>query len=102
VSAFETNLVAIRLQGGTYGVASQTIAHVDSDALRRDGLLHDVSSDGGYIDEGAVVERDAFSNYLLPESNPWHGAAKTWYRDLPQHVVFILVHRAEWESGLGD
>lgn len=102
MSAFETNLVAISLLGGTYRVVAQTIAPIDTPALRRDKLLHNVSSDAGYIDEGALLERRDFERYLLPESDPQHFAAKRWYLSLPADVAFIVVHRAEWESGLGD
>lgn len=102
MAAFETNLVAINWHEGAYSVVSQIIAHVDSRALECDGLLHDASSDVGYIDKAAVVQRLQFEKYLLSEANPWHKAAREWYDALPGWVMFILVHQAEWESGLGD
>lgn len=100
--AFETHLVAISWSAGTYAVVSQTIAHVDTQLLTQDGLLHNVSEDSGYLDEAAIIQRADFAKYLLPPSNPWHKAAADWLAALPREVMFVLVHRAEWESGLGE
>ena len=100
--AFDTHLVAISWRHGQYSVVSQTIAHVDTDALRKAGLLHDVSEGVGYMDEAAIVQKDDFVKFLLPETNPWHKAAADWRASLPPETAFIVIHRAEWESGLGD
>lgn len=102
MAAFETNLVAITWQEGRYAVASQIIAYVDLQALEEAGLLHDASYDAGYVDKAAVVQRLEFEKYLLPESSPSHKAARDWCATLPQWVMFILIHQAEWESGVGD
>ncbi len=102
MGAFHTYLVAISWSAGQYEVVAQTIAQIDSDAIRQAGLLHDVSEDVGYVDEAAIVQKADFVKYLLPESNPWHKEAQQWYSALPRETMFILVHRAEWESGLGD
>ncbi|MEO8143118.1 MAG: hypothetical protein ABI654_02795 [Betaproteobacteria bacterium] len=102
MAAFETTLVAIGWRERKFVVISQIIAQVDSAALRRDGLLRDVSENVGYIDEAALVQPRDFERYLLPESNSWHDPAKEWYQALPKETTFILVHLAEWESGLGD
>lgn len=87
---------------GVYAVVSQTIAHVDIDALKKNKRLADVSADVGYQDEAGIIEVKEFKRYLLPESNPWHQAAAEWYSALPPEVAFVIVHRAEWESGLSD
>ena len=100
--AFETNLIAISWKQGQYVVVSQTIAHVDTDSLRRGGLLHDVSDDVGYMDEAAIIQKNDLGKFLLPETNPWHKAAADWFVALPAETTFIVVHRAEWESGLDD
>ena len=100
--AIEHHLVAISWREGRYSVVSQTLAHVDSTALRKDGWLHDVSSDVGYRDEAAILEKGAFERYLLPNDNPWHKNAKLWFSSLPREATFVMVHLAEWESGLSD
>ena len=72
MGAFETNLVAISWDHGKYAVISQTVAHVDSAALERDGLLHDVSEGVGYVDE-AKGRFHSFSRraaYVLPVALP--------------------------------
>jgi hypothetical protein len=102
MGAFETNLVAISWHQSRYAVVSQTIAHIDTGAMKRDGLFNDVSEDAGYIDEAAILQKSAIEKYFLPDSNAWHEAAKLWYASLPRDTMFILVHRAEWESGLSD
>lgn len=102
MAAFETNLVAISWSAGQYAVVAQTIAQIDGGAMRQDGLFHDVSEDVGYIDEAAIIQKTDFAKYLLPDSNPWHEEAQQWYLALPREVMFILIHRAEWEGGLGD
>ena len=100
--AFETNLIALSWHAGNYAVVAQTIAQIDTAAIKSDGFLNDVSEDIGYVDEAAILQKGDFAKYLLPESNPWHKAAVDWYASLPREVMFIIVHYAEWESGLSD
>jgi len=100
VGAFNTNLIAISWRESRYQVVSQIIAHIDTSAMKRDGLFHDVSEDVGYVDEAAIVQRKTLETYFLPDSNPWHEEAKRWYAALPPETMFIAVHRAELESGL--
>lgn len=99
MAAFDTNLVAISWRGGQYGVVSQTMAHVNSSALRDAKLLHNVSEDAGYLDEAAIVQKADFRKFLIPEASC--RAALDWFCSLPSEVMFIVVHRAEWDSGLG-
>jgi hypothetical protein len=98
--AFHTYLVAISLDSGRYAVASQTLAHINSSTLRDAGLLHDVSESAGYLDEAAIIQKADFRKFLLPEAS--YKAAIEWFSSLPAEVMFIVVHRAEWESGLGE
>ncbi len=102
MSAFLSNLIALSWNDGQYEVVAQTIAQIDSLALQDDGILHNVSKDSGYLDEAAIVQHADFVKYLLPDSNPWHKEAQEWYSTLPRETMFIIVHLAEWESGLGD
>ena len=55
-----------------------------------------------YADHAAILSFKVFPKYLLRESNPWASAARALYGALGDGVRFILVHEAEWESGLGD
>lgn len=100
--AFETHLIAISWAGGKYEVASQIQAQIDITAINEDKLFNNVSADAGYFDEAAILQKDDFAKYLLPQTNPWHIEAVKWYAALPKQVNFIMVHRAEWESGLND
>ena len=99
--AFETNLVAIRWFKGEYNVVSSITAQIDIEALMSKQQLVDVSSDLSYSDYATIVSFAELSKYLLPESISWSSEARDWYASLPDDVRFILVHEAEWESGLG-
>jgi hypothetical protein len=98
--AFETNLIAIRQLEGRFDVVSDTIAHIDLDALRKENRIVDVSDDTGYVDRAAILSHGEFPRYLLPD--PWSKKAREWYAALPKHVRFILVNESEWERGLGE
>lgn len=100
--AFETNLIALSWRDGRYAVISHLIAHINTELLRNEGRLHNVSGGTGYVDEATILSRAQFERYLLPESLPWSRSVQEWYSTLPNEVAFIIVHRAEWESGMGD
>lgn len=100
--AFDTHLVAISWRLGAYAVVAQTMANVNIDALREAGYLHDVSENASYLDEAAIIRKDDFAKFLLPSTNQWGKAAAEWCETLPPETAFIVIHRAEWESGLGD
>ena len=100
MSAFETNLIAIAWRNGRYDVIAQTDAPIDVAALERDGKIHDVSENTSYIDEAAIIQVGKLGQYLLPESDPRRTEAEDWLRALPDSVMFIVVHRAQYESGL--
>lgn len=100
--AFETSLIAIRQLEGRFDVVSDTIAHINLDALRKENRIVDVSDDTGYVDRAAILSYGEFQKYLLPDSNPWSKGAREWYAALPKHVRFIVVNESEWESGLQD
>ena len=96
--AFETHLVAIRWYLGNYDVVSQIIADIQFGPLRHENRISNVSENAGYVDEAAVLSHLEFPKYLFPGES----AARVWYEALPDHVSLIMVHNAEWESGLGD
>lgn len=56
----------------------------------------------GYVDRVAVLSKIDFQKYLLPTSNPRHREATEWYAALPNEIAFVIVHLAEWESGIPD
>ena len=97
--AFDINLVAISWRADIYTVVSQVNAAVDTGALKRDGLLHDVSHNAGYIDEAALIAKSDLAKYFLPPESPWARQAQDWHASLPAEATFILVHLFEWESG---
>ena len=100
--AFETYLIAIRQVEGRFDVAADTIAHVDLEALRKDGRIADVSDETGYVDRAAILSYVEFPKYLLSDSDPWARKARDWYAKLPKHIRFIVVNESEWESGISD
>lgn len=93
-----TNLVAMSLSHGRYAVISQTTAKINEASVRDAGLLHDVSEDRYCLDEAAVIHKSHFQKFLFPETD--HRPALEWLSSLPAEATFILVHLAEWESGL--
>jgi hypothetical protein len=93
--ALETHLVAISWAAGHYQVVADFNGDIDLAALIADGCLHDVSDPAsGYLDRAAVVARQDFSKYVK------NTETATWWSSLPASVFFILIHQAEWESGL--
>lgn len=95
--AHETNLVAISWTQGRYSVVSQQAGAVDADRIAGEGLFRDVADlASGYDDTVAVLTpRDLYS-YAMTD------ATKKWLDELPTDVLVVLVHKGEWESGLGD
>ena len=98
--AFETNLVAILWHKGEYDVVSSVTAQIDIEALRNKQQLVDVSAAPSFSDYATIVSFAEFQKYLLPETVSWGSTAREWYASLPGDVRFILIHEAEWESGL--
>jgi hypothetical protein len=99
--AFDTNLVAVRWLKGEYDVVSNITASINIENLRSKQQMVDVSSDASFSDYATIVSYVDFEKYLLPESVSWGSAARDWYASLSDDVKCIIVHEAEWESGLG-
>jgi hypothetical protein len=100
--AFKTLLQAIKWTSTGYETLSRIEASVDLDALERENRFVNVSDDPGYADFSAVLAVKEFPKYFLPESNPWAQAARTWCGSIPKGAHFIVVTKAEWESGILD
>lgn len=95
---FDVHLVAISWEFGTYSVSSQFTRPLDTQKLKQSGRLSDVSAiESPYRDLAAILSRDQF-----PEFMPQQCSTATWFAGLTREVNFIVVHLAEWESGLGD
>jgi hypothetical protein len=99
--AFDTNLVAIRWLQGKYDVVSSITASINIETLRSKQQMVDISSDTSFSDYATIVSFTEFEKYLLPESVSWGSDARDWYASLSDDIKFIVVHEAEWESGLG-
>jgi hypothetical protein len=85
---------------GKYEVVSQCTARIETTLLKEDGFLHEVSAGSFYIDEAAIVQKERFPRYFLPEGNSEGNKVVEWYATLPEGTMLIVVHVEEWESGL--
>lgn len=99
MTAFDSRLVAISLRHARYSVHSQIYGGLNEDALRRDGLIHDVSENSSYIDEAAILQRLDVPKYFFDNMDP---ETLAWFDALPEDVFFVIYHIAQFESGLGD
>ena len=93
--AFYSTLVAIDWSFGQYHVSGQFNGGVDSGALQKSGRMINLGTDY-YQDLVAIVSRDEFKEMA------GNSATLAWFNNLPSSVKFIMVHEAEWESGMGD
>lgn len=100
--AFETNLIALTMSNGAYKVHSYIVGHVDTIRMEKEKLFRDVSGDTGYADFATIFSKRDFEKYLYEDGEYHAEPARGWYKGLSKEVDFIIVHRAEWESGLGD
>jgi hypothetical protein len=101
--AFETHLLATKWEAGEYTVVSHYIGWVDIGKLETSGRLADVSDRvTGYIDRAAIVSWHEFPSFLRQTEHWQDQRTLEWYTGLPKRVKFIMIHYAEWESGLGD
>ncbi len=100
--AYETHLIALKWVNGEYSVASSIIGHINIGKLEEEKRLFDVTNEMTYQDEACVLSRREFPNYLREENFTGAERVRLWFESLPREVQFIIVHEAEWESGLGD
>lgn len=97
--AFDYNIVAIRWKGGNYDVVAGQIFNqgLDWAALTKAFPLYDVSDDQtSYIDRATLLPVHRFREFVTEEK------VMSWLNAEAREAVFILIHAAEWESGMGD
>ena len=97
--AYYTNLVALSSDGDKYVVESSITASVNVRLIMEDKLLNDVSDNNFYLDQAGIFQKDKFLKYLDADSK--NSAGQKWYKQLSKNVKLIIVHKLEWESGLG-
>jgi hypothetical protein len=100
--AWETHLIALSKEYGKYSVVSSITGHIDINKLYGEKRLFDVTNEMTYRDEACVLSRREFPNYLKQEKYKGDERVRLWFESLPREVQFVIVHEAEWESGLGD
>jgi hypothetical protein len=100
--AWETHLVALRKEYGKYSVESSITGNIDINKLYNEKRLFDVTNEMTYKDEACVLSRREFPNYLKLEKYDGDERVRLWFESFSREVHFIIVHEAEWESGLGD
>lgn len=96
--AYEWNVVAISWQGGNYSVVGAEIFNVGIDwtTLLKSAPLRGLPLQPGYyIDEGTVITREELRPHLTSEK------ARGWFEGPAAKADLFLIHRGEWESGLG-
>lgn len=98
--AFETHIIALNWVRGEYSVASSIIGHIDLDKLYKEKRLFDVTNEMTYVDEACVLSRREFPNYLREENFTGAERVRLWFESLSRDVQFLVVHVAEWESGM--
>ena len=102
MTAFDSTLVAISWHQAEYAVVGQVMAGLDDAALERDGRLKDVSANTSYIDEAAILHMAQVEAYLRKPPARDHDIVRNWLAGLPEEASFVMYHRAQFESGLGD
>ena len=98
--AFSTCLIAIVQRAGVFSVHSQVEGRIDIPALERFAALRNVSPNSSYYDRATVLTRAELQQFLLSPTEPGTLTVHEWYKSLHQDIDFVLVHVAEWESGL--
>lgn len=95
--ATETYLIAIRWLDGQHDIFSELpMAMINTEKLKSDGKLYDISSDEGFYDEGAILSVIDFSEYLLPKEALYSPEVYDWYNSINDDADFIFVHIAEY------
>ena len=98
--ALETHIIALNWVRGEYSVASSIIGYIDLDKLYKEKRLFDVTNEMTYMDEACGLSRREFPNYLREENFTGAERVRLWFESLPRDVQFLIVHVAEWESGM--
>lgn len=98
--AFETHIIALNWVRGDYSVASSIIGYIDLGKLYKEKRLFDVTNEMTYMDEACVISRRDFPNYFCEEDFEGAVRVRLWFESLSSDVQFLIVHVAEWESGM--
>jgi hypothetical protein len=106
MAATYTVLIAVRWNRyvpasgkANYEVASEIEAEIDLSKLKADGLLHKANENSFYVDKAAVIAKRDLPKYFIIDGRKKSEAEK-WYSKLDDYVMFILVHEAEFETGM--
>jgi hypothetical protein len=99
--AFEKTVVAMSWRGGGYGIVEKHSVKdrtdLDWDALEAEYSWNDVSENSSYLDFAMAVSKPMFEKFAVGTE------AKAFFsRTSETGAFFYLIHRAEWESGLGE
>lgn len=102
--AFDYFAVAIRWHEGKYSAIAETgnvEKLIDWPALIAAYPLNDLTEErdgmrSGYVDQGTILPVHRFREFAQSDS------IKSWLDGPAKGAAFILIHRAEWESGLTD
>lgn len=96
--AFDLEIVAIQWLAGRHFVVAENIFNSDlkSAELKAAFPLHDVSENSAYIDEATILSRTQLLSFVNSDR------LQAWLDNEAKDGTFFLIHRAEWESGLGD
>ncbi|HPW85409.1 MAG TPA: hypothetical protein PLL83_13565 [Rhodoferax sp.] len=98
--ASNRHVIAVRWHEGKYAVIADQIFNgqddIDWRALEAKHPWNDVSVDTGYHDHASVVSLEQLSRYVRSD------AARAYVERTKAAGVFLyLIHRAEYETGLG-
>ena len=106
MTATYTTLIAIKWnrdgvgdKGTVYEVISEIETGINTRLLKEDGLLHKASENHFYWDNAAVIAKNDFPKYFI-ENGKKKSDAEKWFNKLDDYVMFIVVHEAEYETGL--
>lgn len=97
--AFQYSAVAVRWSGGRHEVVAERVigTGIDWAGIEKEFPLYDVSDNvTGYVDRATLLPVHRFREFI---QSP---AVVEWLEGEAGEATFILLHVAEWESGMGD
>lgn len=98
--AFEAKLIAVA-SAYEREALSRLWNSLDTEALKRDGRMVDMSETSGYRDYEAVLTIDEARAYLSARPNDRHAVGE-WLDGLPAEAHYVVQLLEEVESGMGD
>ena len=95
--AAETYLIAIRWLDGNHDIVSELrLANINTEKLKDDGKLQDITVDEGFSDDAAILSVNELRNYLFPKAKLHSQEVHDWYESISEEADLILVHVAEY------